>query len=213
VTVWTVDAQPGCDGRAVGRLLAERIGVPLVDTQFAVALAREFGTTVESASTLEAPPSRLVRFGLLLGVSSRVAPELALELRRGERIRSVLERVAREASRSSCVIVGRCAYLSLASHPSAIHARLSAPLEWRVRKLAASACISIHDARREVERAGCERRVAARTFHDCDIDDATLFHLVLETSRLTRDTIVDLLATAGGTSAALQEARQPAAAV
>lgn len=202
MTVWTIDAEPATGGEEIARRLAARADVPLVDGQFSVALALALGTTVAGAQDVEhAAAGWLVRRGLVVGGSMRVAPELAQELARLERCGVELERAAREAARAPCVILGRSAYMALADHPGARHVRLRAPREWRVRRLAAQRCIQLARARKELDRADRRRRRTARRIFGHDVGDVAPFHLVCDTSRLAADEIVDVLLLLGGRAA------------
>jgi cytidylate kinase len=199
VTVWTIDAEPWSGGEEVARRLAEGADVPLVDGQFSVALALALGTTVAGARSLEHTAAGwFVRRGLLLAGSTRVAPEAMQELDRLDRCGPELERTAREAARAPCVILGRAAYVALASHPGARHVRIRAPRDWRARHLAAERCISLRRARREVVRADRRRRATARRIFGHDVRDVAPFHLVCDRSRLSEDAIVDVLLLLGG---------------
>jgi cytidylate kinase len=198
MTVWTIDAEPGTGGREIARRLAGRAGVPLVDQQFTIALALELGTTVHGARAVEhAVGGPLLRLGFLFGMSTRCAPELAQELERIRRCRSVFEEVARAAGRFPCVIVGREAYAALAGHPGARHVRIRAPREWRSRQLAASACLPLATARRRVARADRERRARSRGIFGRRLDEPDAFHLVCDASRLAPDDLLDLLLVLG----------------
>ena len=203
MTVWTIDAEPASGGEAIARRLAERADVPLVDGQFAVAVALALGTTVAAGRELEDSSARgVVRYGLALGMSFRGAPELAAELSRIERCRSVVERAAQRAAQRPCVILGHCAYAALADHPGARHVSIRAPREWRARRLAAERCMPVGTARRELARADRRRRAAARGLAGPGAGDASRFHLVCDASRLTEDELVDVLLLLGGRPAA-----------
>jgi len=202
MTVWTIDAEPASGGEAVARRLAEQADVPLVDGQFALAVALALGTTVAAGRELEGASARgVVRWGLVLGMSYRGAPELAAELSRIERCRSVVEEAARQAARRPCVILGHCAYAVLADHPGARHVSIRAPREWRARRLAAERCTTVATARRELARADGRRRAAARALAGPGAGDASRFHLVCDASRLTEDELVHVLLLLGGRTA------------
>jgi cytidylate kinase-like protein len=168
MTVWTIDAEPGTGGRDIARRLAEAVDVPLVD-----------GLRAEDAA------GRLVRYGLAFGLATGAACELALELDRLKECRAALERAASTAARTPCVILGPAAHGALAGHPSALHVEIRAPRDWRTRRLAATRCVPLARARRELARADRRRRRAAR--------GAPPFHVVCDASRLRADTIVELL--------------------
>jgi Cytidylate kinase-like family len=204
MTVWTIDAEPGTGGRAIARELAHRADVPLVDEQFTLALAIDLGTSVEAAREYERAVPWMVRHALLIGMAARPGPEMALELRRLEDARQAVGRVVREAARTPCVIFGRCAFELLASHPGALHARLWAPLRWRVERAARSGCSSTAVARRRLIRAERDRLRANRWLLRRRGPDAPV-HVVCDASRLSPTAIVELLLAAAGREAATEE--------
>jgi cytidylate kinase len=198
MTVWTIDAELGTDGTEIARGVAKRAGVPLVDRQFALALALALGMTVDDARELNEEGNRtLVRAGLIAGMITPVGPLAAAELSRLDRRREVLSSTARKAATAPCVIVGRCAYAILADHPAALHVRIVAPRRWRARHLASTACIPLRRARRELARSERRRRSMARQIFGRNGRSAAGFHIVLDASRLAPDAMVDLLLAVG----------------
>jgi len=201
MTIWTIDAEPGAGGCEVARRLAKRARVPLVDGWLTTALALEFGTTIGDTQLMEeVASSRLVRCGLAVGLTTRLAPELAHELELRGRCRAALELAVQEAARAPCVILGHCAYAALADHPGVLHVRIRAPRKWRVRQLAADRVLPLPRAGREIDRADRRQRHAARRIFDRRAGDPASFHVVCDASRLAVDTIVDLLLLLGGRS-------------
>jgi cytidylate kinase len=201
MAVWTIDAQPEAGGRAIAGELAARAGVPLIDHQFAVALALSFGISVQAASAYEHQLSTMTRHGLVVGMASSVAPGVAAELCRVERAREVLNRVACEAARGSCVIFGRCAFEALADHPGAIHVHLRAPFAWRVERAAAAHLVARTNARRELRRIERRQRRLARWLLRYR-RRAAPFHVVCDVSRLSETAIVEMLLAVGGQAGA-----------
>jgi len=195
VTVWTIDAEPGIDGLRIALDLAEQVGVPVIEGQLVVGAALAVDTTVADVLDLErAAAGRLRRFALALGMSTRAAPELARELQRIKDGKAALERAAKAAAREPCVIVGRCAFVTLRQHPGAVHVRIRAPRDWRAGRRAAEGCVSLHEARRAIAREDRARRAAMRRVHGQAADDVSAFHLVCDASRVPHASIVELLA-------------------
>jgi cytidylate kinase len=201
MTVWTIDAEPGSGGHAIARGLAHRADVPLVDDQFTLALALDLGTSVKAAREYERAVPWLVRHALLIGMSARPGPEMALELRRLDDAREAVARVVREAARTPCVIFGRCAYELLGSHPGALHARIWAPLQWRIERAARNGCSSTAAARRYLIRAERDRLRANRWLLRRRGPE-TPVHVSCDASRLPPEAIVELLLAAAGREAA-----------
>src|SRR4051812_48159735 len=146
MSVWTLSWQAGTGGEEVGRELAERVGVPLVDRELIDALAEELGLDAERACQLErGVPGRLEEAGISLACLFN--PMASAQLRLAAQTRAVTEKAIRQAARHACVVLGRAGFAVLADHPGACHLRLLAPFEWRAKRYAAESLTPIEAAR------------------------------------------------------------------
>jgi cytidylate kinase len=192
--LWTIEAELGCSGRAIARRLAAEAGVPLVDCWASVASRLGYGTTSREARDLEEIAcSRVIRWGLVMGLTARASPELVHELSLPERCRHEFEQVVQEAARDRCVIIGHRASVILADHPGALHARIHAPREWRVHRLAVQHLLPLSRAASDIRRADRRQRRAARWIFDREKTASHFFHFECDASRLSQEGIVDVL--------------------
>lgn len=97
------------------------------------------------------------------------------------------------AHEGNVMLVGRGAQVLLRNHPGALHVQIVAPLAHRVRVVI---------ERTELDRRAAQSRVRAsdrarfdylRRYHDVDWLDPTLYHLVLNTGRMSIATAADLI--------------------
>jgi Cytidylate kinase-like family len=202
MAVWTISAQPGTPGVEVASELAERAGVPLFDRKALEPIVHEFSPELGKLDDIEG------RFGgrlnaLALSIAINLgAPEAfrELELRRTlpDLGRKVLDGVARHPA----VILASAAMVALADHPSAVHARLWAPEEWRVAVYARTELVDRERAAREVAHDDHVERSWVRALFGAHVDDSTLYTVVLNASRLAPDRLVEGLLSTGGASLA-----------
>jgi cytidylate kinase len=200
VTVWTISAEGGTGGDVVAALLAERAGVPLLDREALATLAREIEKDFELCD-VEAIEEHLVgRLApLALGVAvSGGSPEAVRELRLRQCLPELARALLKKASRWPAVIVGPAAFAGLREHPSAVHVRLRAPVEWRVARVAREQLLEKKKAEKVVRHEDHVQRAWAKAVFHVNIDDPCAFTLVVDVSRLAPDRIVDLLLAAGG---------------
>jgi len=98
--------------------------------------------------------------------------------------------------RGNVLIIGRGGQAILENKPDVLHVRVVAPLEERVRRLQEQENLTVPQAR----RLAMERdRITAeylRTFHNVDVDDPTLYHLVVNTGKLGIDGAMELIVAA-----------------
>ncbi|GAA0942800.1 cytidylate kinase-like family protein [Nonomuraea longicatena] len=202
--VVTISATYGTAGHLIGPAAAEQLGVPFVDRAIPNAVARELGCSLEEAlahdDRAEHGLGRLFSGAIRLptvafgGVDMYVPG--ALPLPPEEFVRRT-ERALKETARlQGGVFLGRAGVLVLREHPGALHVRLDAPLERRVRQTATLAGVSEKEARRVIEDNDRARTAYVRHFYRADPADACLYHLVLDSTTIPVPVCVELVVTA-----------------
>jgi cytidylate kinase len=102
--------------------------------------------------------------------------------------RSQVERIICEAAAAgAAVIVGRGGQVVLRGWPGVLHVRVVAPLEARLTWLQQERNLSDAAARACLETSSRMRTRYVRRCYRADIDDATLYHLVINTGLLDLD--------------------------
>jgi cytidylate kinase len=188
---WTISWQEGSGGEVVARLLAQRAGVPLVDAEtVAEAVEREFD--------LGGGGGRLLRLlpyfaRAAAPVFSVVPDETAIEESPCPSRLEMTESVILEAARSPCVVADCSAFAILAEHPSACHARIRAPLEWRIKRYASENCLSWEVAKRAVVQVERQRQLHLRRAYGRLLDSVDNFTVVFDASRFALDDLVGAL--------------------
>ena len=94
------------------------------------------------------------------------------------------------------VVLGRAGAVILRGEEQALHVRLDGPPERRVRQAMHSEGLGREDAerlRRDGDRA---REAYVRHFYSCDARDPALYHLVIDSTKLPLEKVVDIIAAA-----------------
>lgn len=89
------------------------------------------------------------------------------------------------------MIFGRGAQFILKGHPKAIHVLLVADDESRISFLTGRHKISRSEAEKTIRARERERAALASRLFDTDIDDASLYQIVLNTGMMPYDWVVD----------------------
>jgi cytidylate kinase len=156
---------------------------------FVTPSATEEGAATPSISPLTIP---------FAGLFSPTVPPISASLESYVRMVGLVIRGL--AHEGDVMLVGRGAQVLLRNHPGALHAQIVAPLAYRIR---------IVMERIELDRRAAQSRVRAsdrarfdylRRYHDVDWLDPTLYHLVLNTGRLSIATAADLIIAAQQTA-------------
>ncbi|MGW0808775.1 cytidylate kinase-like family protein [Nonomuraea sp. NPDC002799] len=202
--VVTISATYGTAGGQIGPAVAERLGVPFVDRAIPSAVAQELGCTLEEAlahdDRAEHGLGRLLSGAMRLptvtfgGVDMYVPGWMPLPpeefVRRTERM---LKEMARD---QGGVFLGRAGAVVLADQPGALHVRLDAPVERRIRQTATLGELSEREARRIIEDNDRARDAYWKSFYRADPADPRRYHLVADSTTIPVPTCVDLIVTA-----------------
>ncbi len=201
MTVVTVSAAFGAGGSVVGPRVADALGVPFVDRALPATVAAHL--KVPLAEVLAHDDRHEHGLGRLFAAFARtpyatlgttdsyVPPERWTS---DEDYVAETERVIRElADGPGAVVLGRAGALVLAGRPGCLHVRLTGSPEERCRQAVRLEGLDPEEARRLQADNDAARRAYVRHFYGRDPGDPSLYHLVVDSTRLPLDAVVDLV--------------------
>lgn len=193
----TVSATYGAGGSEIAPLLARRLGLRFADRLSGArklpTLPTEHATDDELADT---PRSRFLD-GLALISSDWNIPAPADPSKLPDHVRAqVLDGLEELIATGGAVVLGRAAAVALGRRTGVFHVRLGGPPDRRARRGAAWEGIDLATAARRLEETDSARARYVRTLYHADPADASLYHLVVDSTVLSVDTCVDVVASA-----------------
>ena len=200
MTVVTLSASYGAGGSQVGPRLADRLGVAFLDRVIPTTVAERLAVPLADAlahddavrSVLE---RMLMRFAPAAQAFSGAATPTELVDERT--FLRATENVIRErAATNSGIILGRAAAVVLRDLPEALHVRLDGPAERRLAQAMELEGVDRETAERHMRETDRAREAYVQQFHGVDARDATLYHLVIDSTALALDACVELIALA-----------------
>jgi cytidylate kinase/L-amino acid N-acyltransferase YncA len=202
--VVTISRQLGSGGDEIATLVAQRLGVPLLDREVISRAAQVAGVSEEALRAAERHSSLLSRMLESLGKFGAAGggEGVALEglsstmlLTTSADFRALLERVLREiAAAGPAVILGHAAQIALRDTPGTLHVFIHAPAEFRAAHLARTEGIPLAQARREIEVSDRERVRFYQSAYHVNWYDLRLYDLVLDTSVIGVHRAADVIA-------------------
>lgn len=220
MTVITLSRQLGSHGEAIATKVAQILDLRLIDAQTInqaaqkagvpqIALAefehdKEHSLTNQVLNALRAMPSLspisetsttypdLSSLRLpFTGLFSTTVPPISASLEGYVRmVGLVIRGLAREGN---VLIVGRGGQILLKDHPGALHVQAIAPLAYRARVLMDRLDVDRRTAQNRIRTSDRARFDYVRRYHDADWQDPTLYHLTINTKRVSITTAVDLI--------------------
>jgi cytidylate kinase len=180
-------------GEEIGRLVAERLGVRLIDEEIIRRAAREAGVDSDVVADAEQRKSLLARvLKDVLAGSVAAAPTLGLPadsrdtLQESDDFRGLIRTALEEtAEEGDCVIVAHAASVALARRAGVLRVLVTASPDTRTGRLARANGIDEREAAKQLERADAARADYLKRFYGLRAEPPTLYDLVLNTDRLS----------------------------
>jgi len=165
----TVSRKMGTHGSEIARRVASELGYRFYDTEAINQMAQELGVLGSVMAIDEKAPSVLQRV---------FSPRPMVYL---ERLHSVIYELAKQGD---AVFLGRGSHLLLRDFPCALHVRVTASLEVRIRTLVARG-FTPEAAARALKRTDDERSAFVRFAFGVDWEDPTRYDLVVNMDKLS----------------------------
>lgn len=199
----TISREYGAGGSAVAARVAAALDWRVVDNELVERVAAAAGLAPEDvASREERVPTFIER---LAGTIVAATPELVVPPEAGGTVASlseadlvrITERVVEEVAREGRVVmVGRAAPAVLASEREALHVKLVAPRDYRIRVAAERLGIGPEEAARTLDETDRMRSRYHRQYYHRDWADPLGYHLVLNTGALGIEGAAEIIVSA-----------------
>jgi cytidylate kinase len=198
MTLVTVSAAYGAGGSRLGPQLAERLGVPFLDRAIPASVAQRLAVPLAEAhahdqsvgTLLSRMALRLAPMGQAFGAAAATPHEMLDE----DAYRRATEQIIREqAASGDGVILGRAGAIVLAGDPGALHVRLDGAREARVEQAMRLREIDRATAEREQAETDRAREIYVRHFYRADARDPALYHLMIDSTALPLEHVLDLI--------------------
>jgi cytidylate kinase len=201
----TISAGYGTGGSIIAHLVADALGLPLLDRAISADVAAQLQVTVPEAEDASFSRSLTDRFfGLLaplasgvLGAGTDAAPaEAATAPTDADLFRERAERIMRDAITTGAVILGRAGGAAFRNEPSVLRVRLFGPEPARVAHASRSQNIDPITAEKRLAQVDAARGQYVRRLYGVGIDDPALYHLQIDSTALPEVVCTELIVAA-----------------
>lgn len=203
--VITLNRELGSGGRTIGRLIAERLGVPFYDKALINALEEKYGLTTDEIERMKgrshswwADFKRAMNIGAELNAKQYSnyhidAEKLPDALSTDEIFATEQEVLCGIAADESCVIAGRCGFYVFREHPNHLSILIQASMESRVARVASKRNITPEKARDIIEHVDKMRENYVNKYTGTSRYDTRNYDLVLRVDGKTEEELADII--------------------
>ena len=200
--VITINRELGSGGRTVGRLLAEKLGVPFYDKAVIKALQEKYHLTTAEIERMKgrkhswwADVERILKIdgGMSMNYylpSKTDAPDLITtdEMFKTETL--ILQDLAAE---KSCVVAGRSGFHVFRDHPNHLSILIQASMAFRMKRVALKQNITEDEARKIIEQVDKMRENYVKKYTGTSRYDTRNYQLVITADGKTEEEIADII--------------------
>ena len=200
--VVTINRELGSGGRTVGRLLAEKLGVPFYDKALIKALEEKYNLSVEEIERLKGQSnSWWAQFKRVVSIGQGVNPHNFVNQDDDEPetlTTDMIFKVGKEilqgiAQDESCVIAGRSGFFVLKSHPNHVSILIQAPMESRIKRVMRRQNKSEEEAKEAIKKVDKMREEYVKNYAHTSRYDTRNYDLVINMEGKTEEEAVDLI--------------------
>lgn len=166
----TIARQHGSSGKEIGRLVAERLGIPFYYKEVTALAAQESGLDREFISDLNKNAPQLMHE---LYLSNIVVHQAIIAQKK------IIEKIAEQGS---CVIVGRAADYVLKDNPNVVRVFIHAPKEYRIGRVMEVYGDTREEAEQNITRSDKARAMYYKNISGLEWGDERHYELVIDSS-------------------------------
>ena len=201
--VITINRELGSGGRTVGRILAEKLGVPYYDKALTKPLEDKFNMTSDQIERLKSnnrswweDVKRVLILGEEAANSSHFYDEDNKKHVTSEAVLKAEEEILREiAIEESCVIAGRSAFFALNGYPNSLNILIQASMEYRLNRIMEKRGISEKEAKKIIKEVDQAREEYLKNNARTSRYDTRNYDLVIKMDGKTEEEAANVILT------------------
>ena len=194
-SVITIGRQYGSGGRYVGKLLAEKLGIPFYDKEVLSEAAKNSGICEEMFEASEEQSTRSLLFSLVTGVQSRAdLSAMYMDMPLNHKIfLAQFEAIRTIAAKGPCVIVGRCADYVLRDDPNVVRFFVKADTQSRIARAVKYYGLEAKNAEDALRKADKRRANYYNYYTTSSWGDVNNYDLCVDTGAIGVEGSVELM--------------------
>ena len=193
--VITIGRECGSSGRAIGRKLAESLGIKCYDKELLALAAKNSGLCEELFKTHDEKPTNSFLYSLVMDTYSMGYNTSAyMDMPINHKIfLAQFDTIKNLADKESCVIIGRCADYALADYPNVVSVFITANEDVKIRTLMERHKISESQAKDVMIKTDKKRASYYNYYSSKRWGDSKSYDLCMNSSKIGYDGVVKMI--------------------
>ena len=193
--VITIEREYASGGRIIGRLVANKLGIPFYGKEILEMAAEMMNTTKDYLEKLEETTTSSLRYSL--SMSAKVAAGEMAELSVNDKLNLTESKIIRElASGGPCVIVGRCAGSVLKELKKCLNIFVYSSMEERIKRAVNEYGVSEAQINHILKKTDKRRANYYSANTGKRWDDRMNYHLCIDSSKLSLEACAGVIISA-----------------
>lgn len=195
-SVITIGRQYGSGGRFVGKLLAEKLGIPFYDKELLAVASKHSGICEELFEDNDEKPTRSLLFSLVTGAQMGTdAGTMYMDMPLNHRIfLAQFDAIRKVAEEGPCVIVGRCGDYVLRDMPNEVSVFIKADMQSRIDRAVKYYGMAREKAEDAMRKADKRRASYYNYYATATWGDVNNYDLCVDTGAVGVEGAVELIA-------------------
>ena len=191
----TISRQFGSGGRAIGELLANKLGISFYDKELISMAAKESGMSPEVFKSVDEKAANSLLYSLSMGMYNFGSGFSAMgDLPVNDKLYLLQHKIIKEiAEKESCVIVGRCADYVLKDNPNCVNIFIYADMEYRKQESVKRHGIDAARAEHIINKTDKSRANYYSFYSGRKWGAVENYDLCIDSSKLSEEKTVDLI--------------------
>ena len=199
--VITINRELGSGGRTVGRILAEKLGVPYYDKALTKPLEEKFDMPIDKIENLKGTNRSWwedIKRVLILGEDAANSSDYYDEKKKKQVTSEAVLKAEKEilhsiAIEDSCVIAGRSAFYVMNGYPNSLNILIQASMEYRLNRIMTKRDISEKEAKKIIKEVDEMREEYLKNNARTSRYDTRNYDLVIKMDGKTEEEAVNVI--------------------
>jgi len=192
--VFTIARSYGSGGRTIGKMLAEKLGIPYYDREILYMASEESGISLELFGKNDETVKKSILDPFNKQYRGELIPPESDAFVSDKNLFNYQAKIITELYRKgSCVIIGRCADFILKEQPDVIRTFIWAPHDDCIKNVMDITLVDDKEAKRRIRKIDEHRSAYYRYYTGHRWDDVRNFDLCLNSSALGFEKTVDVI--------------------